>query len=862
MAKKIAPKQGLNKKESKPLIPEKYQDYALVFMLIVSVFIFLSSGIFGGGFNASDTIASDSFKTFLADAKASGKFPLWIPNIFSGMPAYSSLLLTGERVWDIAPKIIFGITVLVGDILGNDSARVATFYAIYAIGMYFLMRSKNLERFPSFFGAFAATFSTSVIIWIMIGHNTKPIVISILPYVFLLLEKLRKKYSLLNSVFLMIAVHLMLEGAHLQMIFYSACAIGLYFAFEIVSRLISKEDVKGILRAGAILAVAGIFAFLMSSDRYLAARDYTPYSTRGSAPIAKETNRPADATGGNTYEYATMWSFSPAEMATFLIPNYYGFGKLKFDAEKYPQYRDLGPSANYYGGRLHTYWSQKPMEDAAPYMGILILIFGIIGIILNWKNIFVQTLTVLSVFSVLLAFGYTFPILYDIFFKFVPSFNKFRAPSMALILIQFSFPILAAFGLSSLLKMKENLTTKNMKVLYGLLGFSVFFLAFAFIYQIGFQDSYYHSIASSKFANQIPQEMRSDFLPQIQGFIWNEMISDWYATAFVLLVSSFLIFLYTKGKLPKSITTISLGLLIVFDMWRVGFRPMEITDKPLKEQVFQRNDAYEFIQQDKEVYRIADLSSQSPNVPAYYRMQTVNGYHSAKLRIYQDLMDVASEGSTNDVTNPFLWKMMNVKYIVTTRNLGAEPIYKSNSGMMVYANPGYLQRATFVKRVEIAKPIDILNKMKYEPNNPNFNPSEVAFLEEKLPINIDSADSTVSAKVTKFENEYIEIEANASGNNLLFVSEVYYPKGWHAYIDGNKTETFKTNYAFRSVIVPKGKHKIEFKFTDNSFEFGKNLSIGSNIFMVFILGLALYLEKKKKTIKEVSEEAEKTNEVV
>lgn len=853
MGKKIAPKQSLTKKESKSIIPEKYQDYALIGLLILSVYIFLSSGIFSGGFNAGDTIASDSFKTFLSDAKASGKFPLWIPNIFSGMPAYASLLLTGERVWDFAPKIVFGITVLIGDIFGNDSARVASFYALYAVGMYLLMRSKSLERFPSFFGAFAATFSTSVIIWIMIGHNTKPIVISILPFVFLLLEKLREKFSLLYSVLLMIAVHLMLEGAHLQMIFYSACAIGLYFVFELVSRVISKDDVMGVIRAAGILAVAGVFAFLMSSDRYLAARDYTPYSTRGSAPIAKESTRPVDANGGNTYDYATMWSFSPAEMKTFLIPNYYGFGKLKFDAEKYPQYRMLSDQANYSGGRLHTYWSQKPFDDAAPYMGIVVFVIGLIGIFLNWKNIFVQILTVLSVFSLLLSFGYTFPIVYNFFFYFIPAFNKFRAPSMALILIQFSFPILAAYGLSSILKMRDNLNPKNLKVIYGLLGFSVLFLLFGFIYSAGFESSYFGDIASSKFASQIPNEMRNDFLPQMSGFIWNEMISDWYLTAFILLLSSGIIYLYVKGMLPKNITTVALALLLVFDMWRVGFRPMETTEKPLKDQVFVRNDAYEFIQQDKELYRIADLSSQSPNVPAYYRMQTVNGYHSAKLRIYQDLMDVASEGSTNDVTNPFLWKLMNVKYILSTRPLGIEPIFKSPStGVMVFANHGYLQRAAFVKRAEVAKPIEILNKMKYEQSNPNFNPREVAYFEEKLPIAIDSVDSNASAKVTKYENERIEIEANATGNNLLFVSEVYYPLGWKAYIDGSETKIYKTNYAFRSVIVRKGKHKVEFVFTDKSFELGKNLSIGSNIFMVLALGFAIFIEKKKKVTLESS----------
>ncbi len=183
MARK--PIKRIVKKPEKQIIPEKYQDLFYVSILIISLLIFFGGAIFGSGFNASDNIASTSFHPYLEAAKKDGNFPLWMPYIFGGMPSYGSLLTTGSRVWDVVPGLLFGFSDFVGSAFGNDSGRIAFFYMIYAVGIYLLMRSKKHERFVAFFTSFAATFSTGVIIWIMIGHNTKPVVFSMIPFVFM-----------------------------------------------------------------------------------------------------------------------------------------------------------------------------------------------------------------------------------------------------------------------------------------------------------------------------------------------------------------------------------------------------------------------------------------------------------------------------------------------------------------------------------------------------------------------------------------------------------------------------------------------------------------------------------------------------
>lgn len=853
------------KKAGKSLIPDKYQDLAYCLILVVAVFFFFSSAIFGEGFNASDNLASESFKTFLNEAKKEGRFPLWIPYIFSGMPAYGSLLLTGDRFWDFIPKIVFGVTIFIGDLFNNDAARVVSFYAIYAIGMYLLIKQKGMERVSAFFGAFAATFSTSVIVWAMIGHNTKPIVLSFLPFIFLFADKLKKKFSLLNSVLLAIVVHLMLSGAHLQMIFYSACAVGIYFAVEIISTLIKKEDIMSAIRPIGILIVCGGLAFALSADRFLATREYTPYSTRGSAPIQEQaTKTKTDATGGNTYEYSTMWSFAPSEMMQFAVPSYNGFGKTNFDPTAHEGLQFI-PQMVRGEEKLNLYWGQKPIEDAPPYMGVIVLLVGIASLILNRKNPFAWFLAAVSFFALLLSFGNYMPVLYDLFYYHFPSFNKFRAPSMVLALMQFAMPLLAAMGLNKIITAKPEDAKENEfggKLILGLTGF--YFVAGLINYLIG-KQGYFAAIDNSRLAAQMPAEYRQmGVVKEMQTYLWGQYSSEWIMLGVLALVAGIAIFMMQRGKLNKSIGMAVVILLTMFDLFRVGWMPMEVAKTKLTEAQFSRKDYYDFIKEDKnDLFRIADFSA-SPNVAAFYKLQSVNGYHSAKLRVYQDLLDVAAGGSTNDVRNPFLWNLLNVKYIVTPEQMqGVPPVFQSQQGQVfVYRNTDYMPRLFFVNRVEVAKPLDILNKFKYNPQGQGFSPYEVAFIEKPLSVQIDSNFTENRIVKSKVEDELMEYNVSAGGNNFLFISEIYYPAGWKAYLDGKEIEIIKTNYAFRGVVIPKGQHKLKFEFKDPAFEQGKTISTATSMLLGILLILSLVMEFKRKKANKKEDVATETEEVV
>ncbi len=265
------------------------------------------------------------------------------------------------------------------------------------------------------------------------------------------------------------------------------------------------------------------------------------------------------------------------------------------------------------------------------------------------------------------------------------------------------------------------------------------------------------------------------------------------------------------------------------------------------ESVFKAPDYVDWIlKNEKNTYdfRVLNINKGQPvreNTLAYWRLQNVYGYQGAKLRIFQDVDDVAG------LLNPTVWNLTSTKYIISDQPYNDStlvPVFKGSK--YVLQNKGYSPKAYFVKSYKTALGIDILNNMK----DNNFNPRETAFFETDPNIKIDAPDSTASVKITGYSLHNITIDAEASGNNLMFLSEVYYPAGWKAFIDGNPTEIYKTNYLFRSILVPKGRHKIEFKFEPETYYTGKKIAMGTNfvLILVFIVSIGgLYLKKSKKS---------------
>ncbi len=820
-------------------IPQPYQHFAAISILVLSLIFFFHELVFEGKvFLAADNIASKSFQTLVSDAEERGIFPLWNPYIFCGMPGYASLMIHGERYFDITALVLNRASKLFGVIINSQDVGWALFYyLILGIGTYWFVFEKVKNKIAALVSGLAVMHSTFIIILVMVGHMTKVPVIAFFPIIFLVLEKLQNKNSLLLFVVLSLLIHFMLLPGHIQMIFYCYLAIGFYFIFYLIRALIKKDPWKGIVRSGLVFAAASCIALAMSGDQYLSVLEYSKYSMRGSNSIESTTNRAvgSENNGGLDYDYATNWSFSPGEIMTFFIPSSHGFG--------WHTYR--GVLSQNQSIRLNTYFGNMPFTDAPQYMGIVVLVFAGIGFWKNKKEVFVQYSVTLILLSLLLSFGKEFPLFYDAMFYYFPMFDKFRIPSMVLILIQIFIPILAGYGIASMVSsaadknVRQLLILKNSVIVIGamliltLVAKDVFISVYQFFQS---QNSVTQNLARSYGNNQ-------NVLIELYKVISEMVLMDITIALFFLTISLGAFFLYLSKKISMNILVIIIVGTIIADLWRINYKPMDTKPQRESSEYFSMPGHVSYLKKDSTLYRTLEFENGHPpynNTLAYWRIQSAYGYSGTKMRQIQDMFDVAGLG------NPLVWGLMNVKYILSDQpdSNNILHVVHSSNGRYLLNNKSVLPRAFFVKRYEVANGYDILTKIK----NMSFDPLEVAYFLNDPMVSIDPPGTNASVSYSTYGIQDITLNVTATGNNLLFLSESWYPEGWKAYLNSTEVPIHRINYMFRGVIIPQGSYSLEMKFEPTGFFIGKTFSLILNIFIVGILffyGLK-YFHKKNQ----------------
>jgi hypothetical protein len=311
---------------------------------------------------------------------------------------------------------------------------------------------------------------------------------------------------------------------------------------------------------------------------------------------------------------------------------------------------------------------------------------------------------------------------------------------------------------------------------------------------------------------------------------------------------------YVNQKISRDLVLLAVIVFTVFDLWRIDNRGAEYVQQANMEEAFTQPPYISAIkgQNDKEPFRIINLKQDGSlgsvgndaNFNAYFLVQDLFGYSGIKPRAYQDIIDVVGTPA-----NPTLWRMLNTKYLVFDRQVNFTDLTQisNDDKNFVYRYDKALPRAYFVSNVQVKPAIQILNLIK----NNEFDPKELAFLEEGG-LTIDRPDTTQAyVKINQYKDEYISIQAKATGNNLLFLGDTYYPKGWKALVDGNETKIYRVNHGFRGIVVPKGEHKIEFKFEPVSFVISKYLALVLSSLVILSLLAGLYFNYKEKDVKTV-----------
>jgi len=811
-------------------IPEKYQTifYLVVILLL---FLFFFSPLYFGGmtFQSGDIVTSKSVTTYL-DKDRDG-FTLWNPYVFGGMPAYA--IAVGYKWFNLIWVGVDALRETFSSPFAVDYAKW-TFYLLglaYTMFAFFYFRTKN--KLVSFVVALAVAFCTGIVVFLYIGHVTKLAALWVYPVLFLLLFNYQKRIKFVEVLILIITLDLLFLGWHVQIIFYTFFAVMIYFIYFFLRSLKQKDKhlTTQLFKSAGVFIVAIVIALLIQSDNFTQIYEYSPYSTRGTESIIEKESAVTEQSESDFYQYATNWSFSPGEVLTFIIPSYYGFGKSTYQ----------GPLTQNKPVEVNTYFGQMPFVDVAMYMGVIIFFLALFSILVNWKDPIVRFLTILSVIALLISFGRTFPPLYDLMFHYFPFFDKFRVPSMILVLVQLSFPLLAGLGLVKILSLKKESDLKverlvrNAAILFG--GLFVISLVLA------------SPIKDWFIGRVVDAGEKGTRLQPLHDYMSGMFLTD-ARLAFLITAAVFgMAYAFIKSKLSSDLFAIAVAVLILIDLFRINHRGETFTDNAQQEMLFSKPDYIQAIENtgDRSLFRILNLKqdgsigslNQNSNFLTSFLQYDIYGYSGIKPRAIQDYYDVL--GSPANAT---FWRMLNIKYIVFDKAInqpGLLQVYNGENSFL-YLNQNVLPRAYFVNRVEKKPALEILNMVKSN----QFDPLDIAFSEKEIP-NINQPDSTAFVNITSFEDERIELDVNASGNNFLFLGDTYFPKGWSAAVDGTETEIYRANHGFRGIVVPKGEHKIVFTYLPESFVISKYVSLSlSSIVVLLLIGGLIRSSRQKK----------------
>ncbi|MFH0734046.1 MAG: YfhO family protein [bacterium] len=816
-------------------IPLKYQTI-LAFAVIILIFLIFYSPMYFGGmtFQSGDIITSHSLKTYVNQEREG--YTLWVPYIFCGMPSYA--LACDYKWFNLMYVAIHAVRTIFSAPFSSEYTMWSFYLIVLAFTSFFLIKHLTKNTFLSLLGAIATSFSTGIILCLFIGHVTKLTTLCFYPLIFLMLLKFQEGIRLRDFAILIIALQLSVQGWHVQIIFYTLFSIGIYFLFFLIKHLIKKNfvELKKYFKSGLVFAAALIIALIIQSDNLTQIYEYNPYSTRGSESVTDITQGSAPkSSSSDFYQYATNWSFSPEEMLTFVVPSFYGFGSSKYS----------GPLTQNREVEVNTYFGQMMAVDVPMYMGIVIFFFGLLSLYLNRKNHFVQFLAVLIIVSLLISFGRTLPVLYNLMFYYFPFFDKFRVPSMILLLVQLSFPLLAVLGINRIIELKKQNDLQIVTIIKAAALFFTAALILSIILNSVITDWVINRVVNFTITIQAANQQKAQMFNALKDYIAEMFANDLMIGLALCSLAFSITYAYLKSKVSADILIVLLIVFSFFDLARIGNRGANYSPAANVNQLFSEPYYISAIKgfKNTEPYRLLNLKrdnsigslQQNSNFNAYFLQEDFAGYSSIKPRSYQDIIDVV--GTVNET----LWRMLNVKYVIIDQPVtfpGLE-LAASKDKDFVFLNTRALPRFYFVNSVVVDKGISILNKIK----NNEFDPKQVAFVEETL--KVDSIDSSTALSVTKYTDEKIILSTKTNGNNFLFIGNTYLPTGWKASIDGIEIKIYKANYGFSGLIVPKGEHTVQIYYAPTSFYISKYLAL---IFSsLTFLGLFIGLFIKKKT---------------
>ena len=753
-----------------------------------------------------------------------GHYPLWNTNVFSGMPNYMIVMEGKSILPDITSILTLGLPQPINQ------------FFLACLCFYILCLSLGARPVVGIFGALAFAFATYNPIIIEAGHVTKMFAIAYMPLLLAGLINVYEKRYWLGLALTTIGAYLQILANHPQISFYTMIIVAAISLAYLISWIRRKEwKHAGIATAIAIVGVTiGVLGNAMS---YLITTEYAKATIRGgkSVEINGADVKTIKNTGGLDTAYAFEYSLGTAEALTTLMPNAFGGNGREVLPEGSEVYKKLvargipAADAAQLNGQLPRFWGNRDSTAGGPlYAGAIVCIFALLAFVL-YKHPIRWALLGVSVLAILMAWGRHFPGLNLFLFENLPLYNKFRAPSITMVIVQLTFPLAAVLGAQLLFfraNAQELLKKDFRKILYALGGLTVFLL----ILYIGmdYKAEGDAEILSYKFDQSGTDEMGrlivSGLKAERSSMFGGQVLRT---IGFIALVLAIL-WLYMRKMLGAVVAVGILAAITLIDLLVVDTKYLNEENYRAKQtgSTFVKSPLDEQLLADSAIhYRVFNqgrerFSQQDYRTSIYH--QSIGGYHPAKLRIYNDvLLRYLSGGDSRQVLN-----MLNTKYVIMT-----DPQSRQQT---VGINPDAYGAAWLVKAVKVVK--DDAEELQ---TIGITNLKDTAVVQQSLASKAGTPqwDSTASITITKFDNDLIEYSSNATTPQFAVFSEIYYPYGWNAYIDDKQVEYIRTNYTLRGLAIPAGRHNIRFVFEPSTYKTGTTITyITSFIIVLLVLG--------------------------
>ena len=810
-----------------------YPHFFAIFAFVAISLIFFSPVLRGKSLYQSDIAQYTGMAKEQNDFRAETKTePYWTNSAFGGMPTYQ---MGANYPHNYIKKI---------DGLIRFLPRPADYLFLYFVGVYLLLVVLKTDSLKAFFGALAFGFSTYMIVILGVGHNAKAHAIGYMPFVVAgVLLVFQRKYIVggLLSVF---AIALEIVANHFQMTYYLLILLGSIATFYGYNAFKSKE-IKPYFQSIATLLMAAILAIGINASSILATSEYADFSMRGKSELKSN----ADGTKNTTTsamkkDYITEYSYGITESFNLIAPRLFGGSNSEKLDEKSNVYEFISKQGASPEEALEftksygvTYWGDQPIVAAPAYIGAIVFFLAILCIFIDDRKIKYAFLSA-AIISLLLSWGKNFSFLTDIFIDLVPLYDKFRAVSSIQVILEMCLPILAIMGLQSFFKNDEK---KQFTALWKTAAVSVGIVIVLFLCK-----SMFHF--SSAVDGQIVQMMNEQTNDKSFGINFVQALkldrqalytSDLLRSGLLMIVVAGFLFAFTKKIVSQLVTIIFIGTIMVGELMLVSnnyFDRSNFVSKTEVENPFEQTRADSLILADKSQFRVFEVQGRLQARTSFFH-KSVGGYSAVRPRRFDQIFEYIIDKKVDTIASTINQESMSITQNVPILNaLNIKYlIFSAKGGDVPVQNPFANGNAWFVSELKNVQTADDelaeiqINDLK-KTAIANASNSKVSLKIQKFDV-----DSLSKISVDVYKPNYIKYKTSNSKNGLAVFSEMWYPKGWNAYIDGKQSNHFRVDFVLRGMQIPAGNHTIEFKFEPQVIKTGSIISLVSFIIAILLL---------------------------